>query len=162
MRNSFAFLISSFAAASLMTGCAGLNKVASVLVPSHVDLESAKKMKMPVVIYKVDVETDKKGDSRPVVYFVNSSPKPVDMATFFLEGTTSDGKAVTLWADDYERVPPGESSQKGVLGGKWAGTTVKCVEIRKAGLHIDGVDYHFSEENINQLFQNPSVNQCRK
>ncbi len=161
MRRGFTFLISSVAAAGLMTGCAGLNKVASVLVPSHVDLESAKKMKMPVVIYDVNVKTDDKGNSHPVVYFVNSSPKPVDMATFYLEGKTSDGKTVTLWADDYERVPPGESSQKGVLGGQWNGTKVKCVEVKKAGLHIDGVDYRFTEENINQLFQHPSVNECK-
>jgi len=161
MRNSFAFLISSFAAAALMTGCSGMNTLTNVIVPSHVDLESAKKMKMPVVIYDVDVETDDKGDSRPVVYFVNSSPTPVDMATFYLVGTTDDGKTVTLWADDYERVPPGKSSQNGVLGGKWSKTNVKCVEIKKAGLHIDGVDYRFNEENVNQLFQNPSLNSCK-
>ncbi|WP_345986403.1 hypothetical protein WCX49_04585 [Sulfurimonas sp. HSL-1656] len=160
MRRGFAFLISSVAAAALMTGCAKLNTLTNVLVPSHVDLESAKKMKMPVVIYDVDVETDDKGDSRPVVYFVNASPKPVDMATFYVEGITEDGKTVTLWADDYERVAPDKSSQKGVLGGKWSKTNVKCIEIKKAGFHIDGVDYRFIEENINQLFQNPSLNEC--
>jgi len=161
MRRGFAFLISSVAAAGLMTGCAGLNKVASVLVPSHVDLQSAKKVKMPVVIYEVSVQTDKEGNSHPVVYFVNASPKPVDMATFFLEGKTADGKTVTLWADDYETVPPDKSSQNGVLGGQWNATKVKCVSIKKAGLHIGGVDYRYEEENVNQLFQNQSVNACK-
>ncbi|MHC3994119.1 hypothetical protein ACXWTF_04775 [Thiomicrolovo sp. ZZH C-3] len=152
--------MSSVAAAGLMTGCAKLNTLTNVLVPSHVDMESAKKMKMPVVIYDVDVETDEKGNSHPVVYFVNTSAKPVDMATFYLEGVTEAGQSVTLWADDYERVPPGKSSQKGVLGGQWNNMEVKCIEIKKAGLHIDGVDYRFVEENINQLFQNPSLNEC--
>jgi len=156
MRKSFAFLIASIATA-LVTGCA---QHGSAPVPEKVDMESAKKLKMPVVIYHVGVQTSENGTSRPVVYFVNTSDKPVDLATFYVTGKTKEGKSVSLWADDYEKVLPGKPSSNGVLGGAWGNTAVECIEVKQAGLHIDGVDYRFSEENINQLFQDPSINRC--
>ena len=157
MRNSFAFLISSLAAAALMTGCA---PHAGAPVPENVDMQSAKKLRMPIVIYHVGVQNDENGMSRPVVYFVNTSDKPVDMATFYVQGKTKEGNTVTLWADDYEKVSPGKTSRKGVLGGSWNNTVVECVEIKKAGIHINGEDIRFSEDNINQLFQDQSINRC--
>jgi hypothetical protein len=158
MGKSFALLISLLAAAALMTGCAQVGGAPS---PEKVDMQSAKKLKMPIVIYHVGVEHGKDGSSRPVVYFVNSSGKPVDLATFFVQGTTADGKTVTLWADDYEKVAPGDASKNGVLGGKWNNTDVKCISIKQAGLHINGKDTRYSEQNINQLFQDPSINSCK-
>jgi len=157
MRKSFAFLISSLAAAALMTGCA---QHSGAPAAEHVDMQSAKKLKMPVVIYSVGVQNDENGISRPVVYFVNTSDKPVILATFFVEGKTKDGQSVTLWADDYEKVAPGKSSTKGVLGGSWSNMGVDCIEIRQVGIHIDGHDMRYSHENINQLFQDPSINKC--
>jgi hypothetical protein len=158
MRKSFAFLISSLAAAALMTGCA---KQAGVPSQESVDLEAAKKLKMPIVIYNVGVKKDENGMSRPVVYFVNASAKPVNIATYFVKGYTKDGKTVTLWADDYEKVPPGKSSKNGMLGGGWKNADVTCVEIVQAEMHIDGKSQRFSHENIMQLFQDPSINHCQ-
>ena len=157
MRKSFVFLITSVAVAALLAGCA---QHSGAPAPKQVDIEGAKKLRMPVVIYHVGVQTSENGTSRPVVYFVNTSDKPVDLATFYVTGKTKEGNIVSLWADDYERVPPGRPSSNGVLGGAWSNTAVECIEIKQAGLHIDGVDYRFSEENINQLFQDPSINRC--
>lgn len=158
MRKSFAFLISSIVAAGLMTGCASSS--AGGPAPSDTDLEAAKKLRMPVIIYTVDVKQDETGMFRPVIYFVNTSAKPVDVATFLVEGHTAEGKTVSLWADDYEKVSPGKTSQNGMLGGGWNGTEIKCIKLRQADLHIDGQNQRFSEENINQLFLDTSVNSC--
>ena len=157
MRKSFAFLMSSITAVGLLTGCA---QHAGAPAPEKVDMEGAKKLRMPIVIYYVGVQHNENGMSRPVVYFVNTSSKPVDLATFYVAGKTKDGRTVTLWADDYEKVAPGKPSSNGVLGGGWSDTAVECVEIKQAGLHINGVDYRFSEENINQLFQDQTINRC--
>ena len=156
MRRSLLFLIASLGAAVLMTGCA---QQSSVPAPD-IDVQSAKKLKMPIVIYQVGVQNDEDGFSRPVVYFVNTSDKPVDLVTFLVEGRTEAGENVTLWADDYEKVSPGKTSQNGVLGGGWSGMKIRCVSIRQAGIHIGGEDRRFTEENINQLFQDPSINTC--
>lgn len=158
MRKSFAFLITSIATAALMTGCA---KQAGAPAPETVDMEVAKDLKMPVVIYHVGVKKDDAGMSRPVVYFVNTSAKPVILATFFVEGVTKDGRTLSLWADDYEKVPPGKTSQNGMLGGGWSGEEITCVEIKQAGLEIDGVNHRFSEESVKQLFQDQSINHCK-
>lgn len=158
MRTSFAFLITSIAAAALMTGCA---KQVAAPAADNVDIQKAKKLKMPVVIYNVGVKKDERGMRRPVVYFLNTSSKPVTMATFYVQGVTADGKTVTLWADDYEKVPPGKTSKKGMLGGGWSNADVTCVEIRKAGLHINEVDYRFTEDNIAQLFLDQTLNHCK-
>lgn len=158
MCKSFAFLISSFAVAAFMTGCA---KQANVPSQASVDLEAAKKLRMPIVIYHVGVKKDDNGMSRPVVYFVNASSKPVNIATYQLKGYTKDGKTVTLWADDYEKVPYGKSSKNGMLGGGWKNTDVTCVEVVQAEMHIDDSSKRFSHDNINQLFQDPSINHCK-
>jgi hypothetical protein len=159
MRKSFAFLISSIAVAGMMTGCA---QHAGAPMPENVDVQAAKKLKMPIVIYNVGVKYDEtKGTSRPVVYFVNTSSTPVSLATFYVSGKTSDGKSVTLWADDYEKVAPGKTSQNGVLGAQWNSMKVECVEIKEAGLQINGKNHRFSEGNINQLFLDPSINVCK-
>ncbi|MEJ2468458.1 MAG: hypothetical protein P8Y51_05200 [Campylobacterales bacterium] len=157
MRKSFAFLISSMAAAVLMTGCA---KPSGTPVPENVDMQSAKKLKMPIVIYSVGVQKDERGMSRPVVYYVNTSPRPINLATFLLEGKTSEGESIMLWADGYEKVSPDKSCQRGMLGGRWNRADIECVEIKQAGLQINGSYYRFTEENINQLFQDPSINTC--
>ena len=157
MQRPFAFLIASVTAAGLLTGCA---QHGGAPAPEKIDMESAKKLRMPIVIYHVGVQQGEDGTSRPVVYFVNSSDRPVDLATFYVTGKTKDGQTVTLWADDYEKVVPGKPSNNGVLGGSWRGAAVECVEIKKADIHIDGIDYRYSEENIEQLFQDPSINRC--
>jgi hypothetical protein len=157
MRKSFAFLISSMAAAVLMTGCA---KPSGAPAPENVDMQSAKKLKMPIVIYSVGVQKDERGMSRPVVYYVNTSPKPINLATFLFEGKTAEGGSVMLWADDYEKVSPGKTSQKGILGGRWNRADIECAEIKQAGLQINGDSYRFNEDNIHQLFQDPSINTC--
>lgn len=158
MRKSFAFLISSIVAAGLITGCAP--SAAGGPSPSDADMEAAKKLRMPVIIYNVGVQKDEMGMFRPVVYFVNTSAKPVDVATFLIEGHTKDGKTVTLWADDYEKVSPGKSSQNGMLGGGWKDVEITCIELQKADLHIDGTNHRFGEEKINQLFLDQGVNSC--
>lgn len=155
MQKSFALLISSVLAAGMMTGCAGLAPS-----PDNVDIEAAKKSKTPVVIYHVSVAKEENGMQRPVVYFVNTSPKPLTVATFQVEAHTADGRTALLWADDYETVPPGKASQNGALGSGWKGMDVKCVRLRQAGLEIGGDELKFSEENIAQLFQDASVNEC--
>jgi len=157
MRKSLALLITSIAAAALMTGCAQHSGAPSA---EKVDMEAAKKLRMPIVIYHVSVKNDDNGISRPVVYFVNTSATPVNLATFYVKGQTADGASVTLWADDYEKVPPGKPSVNGTLGGSWVSENVTCIEILEAGLHVDGNTYRFSEENINQLFLDPSINHC--
>lgn len=158
MHKSFAFLISTFAVTALMTGCA---KHAGVPSQKNVDLEAAKKLNMPIVIYSVGVKQDENGMSRPVVYFVNASAKPVNIATYFVKGYTKDGKTVTLWADDYEKVPPGKSSKNGMLGGGWKNADVTCVEVVQAEMRINGESQRFGHENVLQLFQDPSINQCK-
>ncbi len=165
MRKTSTLLMASLTAALLFSACSkqpGPSGETAMKAPNpdNVDIEAAKKLKMPVVIYYVGVTKDDNGMSRPVVYFVNTSPKPVNIATYYIAGKTADGKTVTLWADDYERVPPGKASAKGMLGGGWKDANVTCVELEQAEMHIDGRSYRFIKDNINQLFQDPSINRC--
>lgn len=158
MRMSYLFLSLSSAAVVLMSGCA---KQAAAPSPEKVNIKAAQETNTPIVIYHVGVSTDEAGNSTPVIYFVNTSTTPVTMATFNVVGHTKDGKSVSLWADDYETVPPGKASQKGTLGGTWKALPVSCVEVRDAGLQVDGSEQRFNHENINWLFQDLSLNHCK-
>ncbi len=161
MRRSLQFLIGVAIVAGLTGGCARQAGVPSnVPGPEHVDLKKAKKLKMPVVIYHIAVEKDEGGKSYPVVYFLNTSTKPVTIVTYHVEGHTKSGETVGLWADDYEKVPPGKPSVNGRLGGSWNRTDIDCVTIRRADLEIGGETLKFNEATVAQLFQDPKLNTC--
>lgn len=159
MRKSFVFLISSILAAGWMTGC---SKGPSAPSPEMVDVAAAKKAKVPMVIYNVSVVKDETGMTRPVIYFINTSPKPITVATYQVEAHSADGKSAMLWADDYETVPPGKTSQNGTLGGGWKGFDAACIHIKRVDIQSMGDTYKFTEDNIAQLFQDPTLNVCPK
>ncbi len=161
MRKSLVILISSLAVSALITGCASKQAAPGAPSADSVDLEAAKKLRMPIVIYRLGVKKDENGMSRPVIYFVNASPKPVSVVTFHVAGHTKDGRTLMLWADDYEKVPPGKPSKNGMLGGGWKNAEITCVELKEADIHVGGKSLRFLPENINQLFQDVSLNRCQ-
>lgn len=159
MRKSFLFLISSLMVAGWMTGC---SKGPSAPSPEAVDLVAAKKAKVPMIIYNVGVAKEESGMTRPVVYFVNTSPTPISVVTFQVVAHTKDGGTATLWADDYERVPPGKPSMNGKLGGGWKNLDAACIRITRADIQTNGTTFKYTEDNIAQLFQDPTLNRCPK
>lgn len=165
MRGTLSLLTAALAAI-LIGGCAMHSGTAApkaaAAMPSEADMRKAKKLNMPIIIYSLGIEKDKEGkSSRPVVYFVNTSNAPVSLVTFHIKGQSADGSSVTLWADDYEKVTSGHSSQNGAIGGSWARGDIDCIEIVEAGLHVGNNSMRYHPGVINQLFFDPSVNTCK-